>query len=124
MENSPHFTFSPKEMSETAVLLNITLRACTDDPTFAGRFPATTGEYRSRMLNDVYYALFGRDHTEFKKRYGRVHEQTIRPSTGITLSREQREIFLSEVENEISSRRHPTDSYRSILESIASKLKI
>ena len=116
--------FSKEEFSEATVLLNITLRASTDDPTFAGRFPATTGEFRARMLNDIYYFMFGHDHQEIQKRFGKIHERTGRLSNRLPLSRDHRDILLSEVETELHSRKHPTTTYRSILESIAGKLKI
>lgn len=39
-ETASPIRLTPKEQEEPIVLLNITLRASADDPTFAGRFPA------------------------------------------------------------------------------------
>lgn len=121
-EQLHHLNLTKEELCHTAVFLNIILRGATDDPTFAGRFPATTGEFRAQKLNDVYFQIFGRDHDEVVKRYGHRHEQRGEETGIIALSDTEREMFHNELKNELDSRPLLQKPYRKILESIARKL--
>lgn len=121
-EHAHTLNLTPKEVGHTTVFLNIILRGATDDPTFAGRFPATTGEFRAKILNDVFFRIFGRDHDEIVKRYGRKHEHPGVPSRTISLTDTEREMFHAELKNELDSRPQLKPPYRKILESIANKL--